>query len=227
MIKADDLEYRDLAVTSVERRDDGGWLIGTDDGWSFFCPDAGVVPRVGSAARFYGRGIGYTVRGLDIDGREVFYRTPEQDAARHREWVAENQAKRRREFEANREKLDADYASLSPEFRTRLDGFRRRRADWRWEFEPYEMSVCVDAVRIARALGSADAVTHFHGLPWAEQQTLVPGLFQGHSGNSFGMACHLARISLDRPDLIERAHGALCPLVGCEEYGCVAAEPTP
>ena len=220
--KATDTEYEDHTLNKVTPCK-GGWEIG-HDGWIFFCPETDVAPRVGTVARFYGRGFGFPVRGLDLDGHEVFYRTAEEDRARHAQQVADEKQRKREVFEATgREKLDADYATLPPAFQARIDHFRRVRSDFRWEMEPYEMMVCIDAAKIARALGSADAVTHFYGLPWEEQLALVPGLDDGHSGNSFGAACELAQIALSNPDLVDKAHGALCPLVGCEDYGCYAA----
>ena len=81
-MKASDQEYEDHVLDAVKRVD-GGWEISHGGGLVFFCPDAGVTPHVGDTARFYGKGFGYTVRGLDIRGHEIFYRTPEQEAAQH------------------------------------------------------------------------------------------------------------------------------------------------
>lgn len=77
MTKIDDLEFEPKEITNVRTEKDG-WVI-TTDGWSFFVPDKGVEPKVGQTATFYGKGIGHTVRGLDIDGQEIFYRTPDED----------------------------------------------------------------------------------------------------------------------------------------------------
>lgn len=58
-----------------------GWSITRDDGWSFFVPpESPIEPKPGMVARFYGKGMGYTVRGLFIDGVKVFYRTEAEDA---------------------------------------------------------------------------------------------------------------------------------------------------
>lgn len=77
-----DREFEDVTVAKVERSG-GGWLIERSDGWSFYVPpESPVAPTVGARARFYGRGIGYSVRGLFINGRRVFYRT----AAEHDEY---------------------------------------------------------------------------------------------------------------------------------------------
>jgi hypothetical protein len=60
----------------------GGWALEREDGFSFFChPDSPVTPTAGMVATFFGRGIGYMVRGLLLDGQCVFYRTEAEDEA--------------------------------------------------------------------------------------------------------------------------------------------------
>lgn len=74
-----DAEFREVRVTAVTREPSGSWSITDSEGWSFFVPkESPVEPRVGMLARFYGRGLGFTVRGLTLDGVEVFYRTAAQ-----------------------------------------------------------------------------------------------------------------------------------------------------
>lgn len=74
---AHDKDFEDLTIASV-RADEGagGWSIERSDGWSFFVPkDSPIAPEAGMSVRFYPRGIGFPVRGLFLNGREVFYRT--------------------------------------------------------------------------------------------------------------------------------------------------------
>lgn len=219
----DDPQVQITRVKSIGEEPDG-WSIGREDGWSFFVPRAaGVVPRVGMEARFYGEGVGAIVRGLVLDGQVVFYRTEDEeniDAARR---VREHELKKIADFEEKRAEYDAQYAALPPEFQRRLDGFRHRNRDFRWRHEPYELFACMEAVKIARALGSVDAVRLFAKAPWEEQKKMVPTISPDHSGNTFEVACGLAALSMDHPERVEQAHGALCPLLGCEEYGCWAA----
>lgn len=87
MYPTNDQDFEDVTVASVRAEEkSGGWSIGRSDGWSFFVPkDSPVAPAVGMAARFYGRGIGFTVRGLFLDGREVFYRTQAEHERHERE----------------------------------------------------------------------------------------------------------------------------------------------
>lgn len=253
MDKSSDEEFRDVAITKVDPQAGDGWSITSSDGWSFFVPDKGVEPHVGDVARFYGRGIGSIVRGLDIGGKEVFYRTTEQQAEKNREDAAKAEQERRDRFEQDRDRFDAAYDSLPAVFQKRIDEFRAFNPDWRWEYEGCESMCCVDAVKIAEAcklkstgdslrqlqiriktgewaddpLGRLNAFAAINsdanGYQYQLQEQVIPGLSDGHSGNSFGMALRLASLYLQNPDLVTQEHGALCPLVGCKDYGCIPA----
>jgi len=78
-----DEQFEETTVAKV--RDEGkGWSIERADGWSFYVPaPSPVVPTEGMTARFYGKGIGFTVRGLFLDGQKVFYRTEAEDKEKH------------------------------------------------------------------------------------------------------------------------------------------------
>lgn len=79
-----DTEFEDSTITKVVRASSGGWSITKADGWSFWVPaESPVEPTVGMPIRMYGRGIGYSVRGLFLDGKQVFYRTEEEDREHH------------------------------------------------------------------------------------------------------------------------------------------------
>lgn len=120
---------------------------------------------------------------------------------------------------------DAQYDTLPPEFQSRIDGFRQSSSLFRKEFEPYEMFVCEQAVLFANALRTKEAVIAFYNSTSKQQAEQIPGLSPDHNGNTFGRACSLAALYLDRPDLVDKQHGALCPLVGCAKYGCYASRP--
>jgi hypothetical protein len=225
----DDPDVETVTIAKVEPGENG-WAITRSDGWAFFVgAEHGVEPRVGQTARFYGKGIGFPVRGLALDDQCVFYRTPDEDEARHRQQMADDRARKRADFEKNRPQLDAAYEAMPPEFQRRLDGFRKRIPTWRWNHEPYESFVCTEAVKIAHALGSAEAVREFARADTRAQARLIPHLsdatpkgldYDAHSGNTFGTACHLAVIYMTEPEAIERSHAAICPVTGCVEAGC-------
>lgn len=217
-----DTDFRELPITNV-RECEGGYEIESEGGWLSMSNESGVVPKIGDVARFYPRAYGYSVRGLSIV-KVVRYRTEEEEKECHRKWCEDYHRKKREDFEKGKAALDAQYESLPPEFRARLDRLRRNNSDFRWDHEAYEMSACVDAVKIARTLKTGDAVHAFGEEKWEVQKGMVSGLFKGHSGNSFGAAVHLAVIYLESPENVDKYHGALCPLVGCKEYGCYASE---
>lgn len=71
----DDKDFEEVTIEKVNEYKDS-WEIKRSDGFSFsFKGESGVVPNEGDTCRFYGKGIGYQVRGLFINGQKVFYRT--------------------------------------------------------------------------------------------------------------------------------------------------------
>lgn len=73
---ADDLAFQDSTIAAVDGSPKSGWSITKADGWLFYVPATSPIePRVGMPVRMYGKGIGYQVRGLFLDGQCVFYRT--------------------------------------------------------------------------------------------------------------------------------------------------------
>lgn len=221
MEKHEDREYQETKVVAV-KKDKEGYEITREEGWMFYVSkEHGVEPKIGQVARFYGGGIGRPVRGLDLNGQEVFYRTPEQQAELHAQSVREHEAKDKVEFEQNKVELDAQYQALPEVFQRRIDKFRTNNPDFRWKFEAYEMLVCTQAVMIAEALKTSTAIQSWKDMDFKKQKRLVPDLSNGHSGNTFDAACFLAMLYLEQPEGVVEQHGAMAPLVGSKEYGCV------
>lgn len=225
-----DDDWEEAKVEEV-RPDGDGWTIRRDDGWSFYVPPEGIEPKVGDVARFYGKGIGYTVRGLFLNGLRVFYQTEAEQRAKFEQEQRERTAEKIAQAESVKDATASRIAALSEPMRRRIQKFRTANPDFDWEYLPYELMCCEEAERIAAAFkGEAyptEMLRRFHELPWEEQQKLVPGMDQGHSGNSFGMACRLACWLLTDPEMAVKDHGALTPLVGCEAYGCPHAPSQP
>lgn len=70
--------FKDHVLDSVTEHDTS-WSIGYG-GWGFgFDKVDGIIPKVGSIARFYPGEIGRHIRGLFIDGQKVYYRTEAED----------------------------------------------------------------------------------------------------------------------------------------------------
>jgi hypothetical protein len=75
----EDKQFEDVNVSEA-RPCGAGWDITRADGWSFYVPpESPIEPQAGMTARFYGKGMGYTVRGLFLDGVKVFYRTEAEE----------------------------------------------------------------------------------------------------------------------------------------------------
>lgn len=223
-------------VTKVEPNSDkSGWAVTNASGWTCGVPDHGIEPKIGDTLTTFGQ-LGYRFHGHAINGEVLWYLTrAEEEAERQEDILKMNKKKRskfesdkaRLDFESDKARLDKDYASLPTTFQERIDKFRNTNPDWRWEYESYEMSCCVDAIKIAEycinpqvAEGEtvADRIKSYLRLPWEEQKKA--GIFDGHSGNSFGMAWRLAYQWVTDPGLVVLEHGALVPLVGCMSYGC-------
>ncbi len=68
-------------LSSVVDAGDNMTVITTGDGISFML-DSDPRLKVGVNCRFYGRGLGDTVRGLFVNGEQLFYRTAEEEQER-------------------------------------------------------------------------------------------------------------------------------------------------
>jgi hypothetical protein len=217
-----DMEFQASTVEDV-RPCEGGWTVDHDGGWILFvtnesCP---VAPNVGEAFLTYGRGIGSPVRGIVCGGRVYRYETAEQQRASFEADLALRKAEKVAAYESERAERDRRASILPEPLRRRMERFQRSMW-WRVEHEPYELMVCEEAAKIARHCGTVEAVAALHAKPWGEQAKVISS---DHSGNSAGAAFTLAALLLrGDPDLVIRQHGALCPLVGCRDYGCWAAE---
>jgi len=220
-----DQQYEETKVAEV-RTEPKGFDVKRDDGWNLFVPSdlCQVEPKPGETMRCYGRGIGYTVRGIAINGRVYRYRTPAEAEQDHRDMVAKHDRERRNNYEAKRAELDMQVAALPEPFRLRIERFRDLGGnEWRYQHEPYELFCCEQAIAFAEACPTTEALKEFAGLPHDEQRSRVPKMSDGHSGNTFVASVQLAGCLLENTELVPKIHGALCPLVGCEEYGCFAA----
>ena len=159
---------------------------------------------------------GSQVRGFDLNGKRVFYKTDEDLDRDHKAWVEKYQKEKEEIFEKEKAQYDKQYESLPQIFKDRIDKFRNDNPKFRVDYESYELFTCTEAVIIAEACGSAEKVREFSQCN--DRWSMVPNLDKGHSGNTMGMATRLAYIYLEQPDMVTKAHGALAPLVGSREY---------
>lgn len=130
------------------------------------CP-GGVLPEwlveaakkdelVGKSITFYSRGSQF--HGVDIDGREVFYRTPMERDADRAVWLAEHDRENREEYAERKEQRDRDYEALPEPLKNRIARFRAADPAFRVESEGYELFCCVEAAKFVER--ARDAAAH-------------------------------------------------------------------
>lgn len=238
-----DGEYEDETITEVTEDKDGEWYslsmgscgIGMRKSYDDNSPH-GIVPKVGDTLRTYGS-LGFTPRGLAINGVLLYWHSPEEEKEVHRAMVERMQEERRQKFVEEKPSLDAQYEALPDIFKQRIDRFRANNPDFRAEYEGYELFCCTEAVKLATHLGSGEAMEHYTQLTrcdittererwdreWEEQKAIdrAAGISTDHSGNTHGMMAALAFLYLKDPSFVVKAHGALSPLVGSWAYGDV------
>jgi hypothetical protein len=224
--------YKIETVTAEPSGERPGWLLDFEEGSSIWCPAAlcQQAPVPGETARLYGEGFGYVVRGVAIDGRVYRYQTEEEQEAEHAAHVDEEKTKRQALLEREMPDRDRRRAALPEPFRLRLEGFIAARPNWRRDCESYELFCCEEAALIAAHFAgrenAAEQIDRFRAASTEDEKAELPGLrYAEHSGNTWGCSSVLAQAYLVSPELVPRVHGALCPLIGCQEYGCYAARP--
>ncbi len=216
-----DDDWIEHAILEVEPGKDRTSVRFDGDWWHAVEPGA-FTPAVGMTLRIYPADIGQQVRGVFVDGVCFRYRTPSQQDWKHRLWCAQRTADDAARAERDIPARDARWAALPAAFQARRARFMANNPGWRRDFESYELFTCEEAVKIARRFETADAVRAWAQLAdYDEQKARHPELSDEHSGNTFGMACRYAIYWLEYGDDVTKAHGALSPLVGSEEYGDV------
>jgi hypothetical protein len=206
------------------------WTLSLESSWCFggitekMRVAAGApIPKKGMPYCQYGRR-GHTVRGFALDGVVVYYRTIQQQKDKDYAETRAAEAKREAELAEQRPTRDARRAALPAYMRQRLDQFESNNINWRRDYEPYELFICEQAVVFAKTLKTDEAILAFNEAPYDAQREMVPGMDDGHSGNTFGCAVRLARWLINKPENVAREHGGMCMLVGCKDFGHVIKE---
>jgi hypothetical protein len=73
-----DTQFQDVTIREVEELA-SDYVLKYGNGWVLLCPkvEGLPAPRACETLRTYGRGIGYVVRGIVINGRAYRYSPPE------------------------------------------------------------------------------------------------------------------------------------------------------
>lgn len=188
---------------------------------------SGAGPKPGDTVSLRNEGPFSRIRGLKINEKLVYDYSDQEIEADYIKQQKKHDQDLKKEFKKKREVYDLQYKKLPKPFQLRLDKFRKNNPDFRWRYESYEIFCCTEAVKFVRKFKTPQALLEWAKKGYADQKKLYRGLSKGHSGNSFGCALSLAKIYMEKPEGVVKMHGALAPLVGSEEYGCVPRPPQP
>lgn len=212
------MNTENLEITEVIKKEE--WFsISTKEGSCFGIKTKyNVTPKVGDKVTLHSRG-GCDIRGIDLNGVKLFYKTDAELETERTEWLKNNEIATQKKFTEEKESMDAQYSTLPKIFQERIDKYRQNNPRFRVDYEGYELFCCGQAVVIAEGCKTAKGVEKFKKLKWEQQKKMVKKLDDGHSGNTFGASCALAYWFLQQPENVIKMHGALAPLVGSDEYG--------
>lgn len=219
-----DPEREEGTIERVEGPHNGWYQVTSSNGWSCgVSEEYGVVPKVSDPFVTWGS-FGRPIRGQAIGYVVLYYRTPAEQDVENAKAAEKIRADKVAEYEGKRTEFETRVAALPDKLRERIEGFRSFKGEgWRHEFEPYELFCCEEAVKIHAAFPSVEQIQAFSKMEYAAQKAAFPALSTEHSGNTFSMSVRLAFHLTNNPDLLPKEHGALCALVGCEDYGCYAS----
>lgn len=213
----------DASQTVKKVKNMGGdvYEITGSGGWSF-CLDKkhDITPKVGDHYQLRTKGFSQIV-GIKWGNRVLFNKTVDEVKSEHQEFCRKQREEKQAEFKKNCKKQDTQYEALPEVFRRRVDKFRDNNPDFRWEYEPYELFCCEQAIGMAKHFKTREALIKFNEMEYKDQKKTWKGFSDEHSGNTFVMSVKLAILYLNDPENVVKFHGALAPLVGSKEYGCV------
>lgn len=226
MYPYEDASYESYTIKDVQTTDTPHFYdITMDNGWSTGVVTDAMVPEAGDILDlWYVNGPFTAIRGRAINGEVIEYQTKEDFLEQMQRQQQEKNEKQQREYTDSKKELDSRIQKLPVEFQQRIHGFRERNENFGWKYETYELFCCEEALKIANHFNDPDKIRWWYRLPYQQQQAEFTGLSDEHSGNTFGASVTLAVLFLEEPELLPKMHGALCPLVGCEDYGCFAAQ---
>jgi len=220
-----DNEYEDCLIKKVQGS--GSYYeITLENGVSLGIKKSyNVKPKIKDRIRVYPKAqLGSVIRGIFINDKKVFYRTKKQQEAKQKRELEKRIEEKKKDYERHKEEYKDRINRLPIEFQDRIKRFQINNLNFGWDFLPYELFCCEQAVLFANKLKTIMALDDFYKMEWKERKKFIPELNDGHSGNTFGLAVLLAKYFITAPEMIVKEHGAMCPLVGCKEYGCCASE---
>lgn len=186
-------------VTEVKKSGDY-YSISCDGSGFGLSTEYGVEPKVGDNITLHIIN-GSMIRGVDLNGEKVFYKTDDDLEQERKEFVVKLKKEREEQFLKEKDRLDEDFISLPKMFQEKIQQKRNDNPNYRIESESYEMFCYKQAIEIANGLPKFEGVPElnikeriqkFYDMPYEEQKKAIPKLSEDHSGNTFGAACGLA-----------------------------------
>lgn len=163
------------------------------DGCSLHVDKMEPYMKVGAIVETYGQSnLGGKIRGIVIDGHIVRYRTEAQSALDDSKMIARMHRDSLKAYKKALPALEENYKSLPVKFRLRMDRLREAGPDTRHEWEPYEMFILTEAVKLAKKLKTPAAVEQYKEASYDAQRVMAPEISDGHSGCTHGAMCQLA-----------------------------------
>jgi len=216
------IPYEISTIDKVKKYNDG-YEITYDKCIGFFLSSKyGIPPKVGDKIEVYGK-MGRAIKGICINGKTAYFKGEVETENDRVLWLKKYKEKKRSEFIKDKKQLDEDYDNLPLVFQRRITILRDNNPNFRVAHETYEMLVCKEAVKIAYAFPKKEELEAFRKADYGKQKKMLPIMSNAHSGNSWGASIRLAYWYITDKEDVWKEHGALCPLVGCEDYGCWAS----
>lgn len=119
-----------------------GWCVGVSD-------EACKWAQPGMTYELWGKGTGFDIRGIAIDGKIVRYQTVAEHEAQQIKDRQDRKEAEREAFEKGKETYFAEIAALPEELRARFARFQAGSPDFDVNYGGYELHCCKEAVVIA------------------------------------------------------------------------------
>lgn len=213
-------DYKETRILTEVTENEDNFTISFSGMGTILKKKYGAIPKKGDSMTVYTKGGSFgTIRGMDLNGEKVFYKTDEELEAYRLKWKAYYEAEKLKAFTENEEEMNAQYEALPKVFKERINRFRENNSAFRVDYESYELFCCEQAILIASNCKTPIEIQKFSKKGWDDQFKQVPTLSKDHSGNTFGVACNLAYWYLENSENVKKIHGSLSTLVGSDEYG--------
>jgi hypothetical protein len=197
----DDKEFYEEVLESVSDEGDA-WTFRADGGCLCVNKVEGIDPKLGDTVRFYGRGFGYTVRGVAVNGRIVRYMTREEETRKHAEWCANYD----REQAAATEAFKASGVMSKPPLMKVATGREQSYAEWKLKnVDPYSGTCFLFAEKWA-SLIEAEIAKGKTVADVADACSSEADKEFGVTGFMFGMAVSILAEAWEHGDALRRWH---------------------